>query len=393
MFGIGSGIFFIGYFLLEIPGSLIVERWSARKWISRIMISWGIMAALTAVVKTPTQFYSVRFLLGLAEAGFFPGVIVYLTHWFPTRDRARALSYFFIAAPLAQIISPKLSNLMLHIGTDEMVNGVMVHHPELLGLEGWQWVYIVWGIPAVILGLVVLFGMTDRPAQATWLTAAERDALEAELTREKVAQGAVHGHGSVLKALTDPKVLLLAAAYFFAVTGNYGVEFFLPKILQRWYGLSMDALTWYIIIPYVALLLGILVVSWNSDRTRERWLHAALPLFLGAAALVLTPVLQGSLIVTLLLFSVTMFGIRGYLGAFWSLPNLFLGGAGAAGSIGLINSVGNLGGYLGPRVIGGVEKATGSFEGGLFFLAGCVVLSGTILLGIGHWHKRSTRAA
>src|SRR5437867_5348902 len=183
--GFGAGVFFLGYFLLEIPGTLIVEKWSARKWIARIMITWGIVAALTALVKTPLQFYVVRFLLGLAEAGFYPGVIVYLTHWFASRDRARALAYFFVATPVAQIVSPKISNALLKIGTDEMVNGVLVHHPERLGLEGWQWVYIAWGIPAVVLGVVVLFALTDRPHEARWLTPVERDALVAELAREK----------------------------------------------------------------------------------------------------------------------------------------------------------------------------------------------------------------
>src|SRR3989442_9477449 len=183
--GFGAGVFFLGYFLLEIPGTLIVERWSARKWIARIMITWGITAALTALVKTPFQFYLVRFMLGLAEAGFYPGVIVYLTHWFPSRDRARALAYFFVATPIAQIVSPKISNLLLKIGTDEMINGVPVHHPELWGLEGWQWIYIFWGIPAVVLGVFFLFGLTDRPRQARWLSPEEREALETELEREK----------------------------------------------------------------------------------------------------------------------------------------------------------------------------------------------------------------
>src|SRR5262245_24825579 len=171
--GKGAGMFFIGYFLLEIPGTLLVEKWSARKWISRIMISWGIIAALTAWVRTPMQFYTVRFLLGLAEAGFFPGVIVYLTHWFPSRDRARALAYFFVATPVAQIVSPKLSNLLLKIGAEG--------NPPLLGMVGWQWVYIAWGIPAVVLGIIVLAMLTDRPGQARWLEPDEREALEQEL--------------------------------------------------------------------------------------------------------------------------------------------------------------------------------------------------------------------
>ena len=183
--GFGMGIFFIGYLILEIPGTLLVEKWSARKWISRIMVSWGIVAALTAFVKTPFQFYAVRFLLGLAEAGFFPGVIVYLTHWFPARDRGRALSWFFIATPVAQFVSPKLSYFLLRIGTTETIGGVTVHYPALWGMQGWQWMYIAWGIPAVILGFLVFFKLPDWPKDARWLEPDERDALEQELKREK----------------------------------------------------------------------------------------------------------------------------------------------------------------------------------------------------------------
>src|SRR5437867_6571419 len=183
--GLGAGLFFIGYFVLEIPGTLLVEKWSARKWISRIMITWGIMAALTAFVKTPSQFYVVRFLLGLSEAGFFPGVIVYLTHWFPSRDRARALACFLVATPIAQILSPKISNALLKFGTDETINGLAVHRPELFGLEGWQCVYIFWGLPAVVLGVLVLALLKDRPSDASWLTPEESDALHQQLQREK----------------------------------------------------------------------------------------------------------------------------------------------------------------------------------------------------------------
>lgn len=392
VFGAGAGIFFIGYFLLEIPGSLLVERWSARKWISRIMISWGIIAALTAAVKTPGHFYVVRFFLGLAEAGFFPGVIVYLTHWFPVRDRARALAMFFIAGPIAGLLSPKISNLMMKIGTTEVVNGVTVHHPQVWGMNGWQWVYIAWGIPAVILGVLVFFLMTDRPAHARWLTDEERRALEDELERERRIHGAGIKHMGVLAALKNPKVLLLALAYFFAVTGNYGVEFFLPTILQKWHGLSLDRVTTIILIPYAALLLGQVLVGWSSDRTRERWLHASLPIFVGAAAIALAPAASGSLVLTVVLFSVTLAGIRGYLPAFWSLPNLFLSGAAAAGSIGFINSVGNLGGYMGPTVLGKVEKVTGSFTGGLYFLAVCIALAATIIFALYRWHRAELRA-
>src|SRR5262249_19391196 len=215
------------------------ERWGAGKWRSRIRTRGGPAPAGTAAVKTPFQFYVVRFLLGLAEAGFYPGVIVYLTHWFTSRDRARALAYFFVATPVAQIISPKLSNLLLKIGTDEVVNGSPVHHPEGLGLEGWQWVSIAWGIPAVLLGVLVLFALTDRPEQARWLTEEERDAMVAELVREKAARPASHKM-TLLEALRHPKVLVLATVYFLVVTGSYGVEFFMPSILERWYALKFD---------------------------------------------------------------------------------------------------------------------------------------------------------
>src|SRR4051812_32222038 len=185
--GFGSGIFFIGYFLLEVPGSLIVEKWGARRWICRIMVTWGIVAAATALVKTPTHFYVVRFLLGLAEAGFFPGIVVFLTHWFPARDRTRALALFFIATPVAQIISPKISNALLKIGTTQMVDGVSVQHPKLFGLVSWQTVYVFWGIPAVVLGVLVLLILKDRPRDAPWLTVEEREALEKQLEIDKAA--------------------------------------------------------------------------------------------------------------------------------------------------------------------------------------------------------------
>ena len=380
--GFGAGVFFIGYFLLEIPGTLLVEKWSARKWIARIMITWGIVAGLTAVVKTPMQFYVLRFLLGLAEAGFYPGVIVYLTHWFASRDRARALAYFFVATPIAQVISPKLSNLLLPIGTDEVVNGVAVHHPEVWGLEGWQWIYIAWGIPAVVLGVLVLLFLTDRPHQAAWLQADERDALLAELEREKGARPSSH-HMTLGAALRHPKVLLLALIYFLVVTGSYGVEFFMPSILERWYALKFDALTWLVILPPLLAVFGQLFVGWSSDRKKERWLHTAVPMAAGAAGLLLVTQSKGNLPLTIFGFMVAYAGFKAYLPAFWSLPSLFLSGTSAAGSIGFINSVGNLGGFMGPFVLGTVEKLTGSFMGGLFFLTTCMALSSITVFLLG----------
>jgi MFS transporter, ACS family, tartrate transporter len=370
--GFGAGVFFIGYFLLEIPGTLIVEKWSARKWIARIMISWGIIAALTAAVKTPLQFYTVRFMLGLAEAGFYPGVIVYLSHWFSSRDRARALAYFFVATPIAQIVSPKISNALLKIGTGG--------RPEVLGLEGWQWVYMAWGIPAVVLGVIVLFALTDRPREARWLTPEEQEALLAELARDSPP---ARRHVGLLEGLRHPKVLLLAVVYFLIVTGNYGVEFFLPSILERWYALKLDALTWLVILPPLLALAGQLFVGWNSDRTGERRLHTALPMLVGALGVLLATQSQGSLWLTVFAFMVAYAGFKAYLPAFWSLPNIFLRDTAAAGSIGLINSVGNLGGFMGPFVLGTLEAATGSFMGGLYFLIVAALLAGGLVLRLG----------
>jgi MFS transporter, ACS family, tartrate transporter len=397
--GFGAGVFFIGYFILEIPGTILVEKWSARKWICRIMVSWGFMAALTALVKTPFQFYAVRFLLGLAEAGFFPGVIVYLTHWFPARDRARALAWFFIATPVAQIISPRISYYLLRIGTTETFGNATVQHPALWGMLGWQWMYIGWGIPAVVLGILVLFWLPDWPKNARWLRPDERDALERELEREREQHKGDRRHANLLDAIAmalhHPKVLLLAAAYFFVVTSSYGVEIFLPKILEKWYELPLSKLTWIVLIPPIGGLVGQLLVGWSSDRTGERRLHGCVPIYLGAAALgatLLIPpslTLQWRLTFAVTLFAVALLGLKAYMPAFWALPNLILTEAAAAGGIGLINSVGNLGGFVGPSLLGSIETQTHSFLPGLLYLCVSMVISATIILTLGLGHRAS----
>jgi MFS transporter, ACS family, tartrate transporter len=441
--GFGAGVFFIGYFLLEIPGTLIVEKWSARKWISRIMTSWGIVAAITAFIhyRVPgvtwlaecavggiaaifepfvhsnlgwlsrqsqliveslrgpdspfiLQFFSIRFLLGLAEAGFFPGVIVYLTHWFPARDRARALSWFFIATPVAQFISPKLSYYLLRIGTTETFsNNVMIHHPALWGMQGWQWMYIAWGIPAVILGILVFWHLPDWPREARWLTPDERDALEQELLREKEQHKQGHRHMTVLQALQHPQILLLAAAYFFVVTASYGVEFFLPSILENWYDLPLRQLTWAMLIPPIGGLIGQLLVGWSSDRTGERRLHGSVPIYAGAGALGCTLLIPASLsfnirlALAVSLFTMALMGLKAYMPAFWALPSLILTESAAAGSIGLINSVGNLGGFVGPFLLGYIETETHSFWPGLLYLCFSMIVSATIILTLDLGHR------
>ena len=373
--GFGAGIFFLGYFLLEIPGTLMVERWSARKWICRIMVTWGIMAGLTALVKTPTQFYVVRFFLGLAEAGFFPGVVVYLTHWFPSRDRGRALATFLIATPFAQIISPKISNWLLAIGHGP-------DNPPVLGMVGWQWVYVFWAVPAVVLGILVYFWLVDRPKHARWLTAEEAEALENELERER-SETRKGKRMTVIEALRHPKVLLLALAYFCTVTGSYGIEFFMPSILKSWYNMDMSKLTWLIMLPPFVAMCGQLIAGWSSDHFKERRWHAVLPIIMGSAALGVMPHTQGHLPLTMVCLMLAFAGFKSYMPAFWALPSMFLTESAAAGSIGLINSIGNLGGFLGPTVLGSVEKMTGSFVGGLYYLCVSMLVAATIIFSFG----------
>ncbi len=378
VFGFGGGIFFLGYFLLEIPGTLIVEQWSARKWICRIMVTWGFMAAVTAFVQTPMQFYIVRFLLGVAEAGFFPGVIVYLTHWFPSKDRARAISYFLIASPMAMILGPMISQLMIDIGRTMVVDGETITNPLFLGLKGWQWIYIFWGMPAVIAGVIVLYVLTDRPRHAKWLTQEEREALENELAREKALKSHTK-HVTVIEAITSPRILLLSLAYFGIVTANYGIEFFLPSILKQWYNLDPAKVALLVMIPSLLVIPGQLFVGWSSDRHHERRWHSVLPVVIGGVLLVLSPWTQGNLVLSMICFSIAAAGMKSYMPAFWSLPSLFLTASAAAGSVGMINSIGNLGGFLGPTVMGYVQDTTGSYVNGLYVLTFTSIASAMLI--------------
>jgi ACS family tartrate transporter-like MFS transporter len=387
IFGTGYGLFFLGYVLLEVPGALLVERWSARKMMSRIMVSWGLVTALTALVKTPHQFYGMRILLGIAEAGFFPGAIVYLTHWFPARDRARALSFLVIAAPIAQMISMRVSAPILRIGTTEIVNGVAVTTPPLFGMHGWQLTYIVWAVPAVVMGFVVFFKLIDRPAQARWLADDERAALEAELERERSAAG-VAQHMSVGQALRNPAVILLALTNFLVTSAHYGIEAFQPTILAAWFHLNLSNISWAAMPSFIAIIVGQLGVGWSSDRRGERWLHTAVPMFWGGAVLILTMLGRANYALTIVLFALAVLGVRSYVTPFYTLPKLFLAGPAAAGAIGFINAVANLGGLVGPSTLGKLSKATGSYAAGFVYLAATTALAGVCILVLRAYHRR-----
>jgi MFS transporter, ACS family, tartrate transporter len=370
--GDGLGIFFVGYFLLEIPGTIIVERWSARKWIARIMISWGILATWMGFIHGKTEFYWIRFFLGAAEAGFFPGIIVYLSHWFRYEDRAKAVALFMSAIPVSNILGAPVSGLILGV--------------NWLGIPGWRWVFIVEGIPAVILGVVTLFYLTDWPREAKWLPEDERRWISEELERERAAKRKARPL-SILQAMRQPEVLLLVAAYFLVVTGYYGFTLWLPTLIKRLSGLPNLVVTLVAMIPYLAGLVAMLAVGWHSDRTGERRWHCAVPMAVGGIALALGTLAADYLVVAIALFAIVAAGALSYLPAFWALPTAFLTESAAAAAIGLINSFGNLGGFVGPYVVGYLSTATGSFNGGMLCLAASMMLGSIVILRIRHHHR------
>lgn len=367
VFGLGAGIFFVGYVLLEIPGAVIVERWSARRWIARIMVSWGLITILVAFVHTAGQFYTARFLLGAAEAGFFPGVIVYLTHWFRSEDRSKAIAAFLTAIPLSNILGSPLAGKILQV--------------HWYGLEGWRWLFILEGIPAIILGFVTLFYLTDWPGQARWLPKDESEWITGELTREKERKTSVRAY-SIWQALRHRDVLILTLTYFLGGTGLYGFTIWFPTILKRASGFSTMTVTLLAPLPYIAALLAILINGWHSDRTRERRWHSAVLLFIAGASLLLAIKSSPHIWTQLSFFVLFAACVHGYQPSFWALPSTILSESAAAASIGLINSVGNLGGFAGPFVIGYLATRTGSFTPGLAWLVIDLLLAGILVLSL-----------
>jgi len=365
VFGFGSGIFFVGYVLLEIPGCILVEVWSARKWIARIMISWGLVASLTGFIHTAPQFYWARFLLGVAEAGFFPGVIVYLTHWYRAADRAKAVAMFMSAIPLSQVIGAPISAVLMQI--------------HWLGLSGWRWLLILEGAPAIVLGVVTLFYLTDRPEQATWLPAEERDWLTGELRREQHSKTPMTGL-AIWRSLADPTVLLLTLSYFCGATTQYGFGLWLPKIVQNASGYSSFTTTLITAIPYIVAWPVMLAIGRHSDRTGERRLHVAIPMAISGLALLGAQYTDKSIVLGIAMFSLASMAINGRLGAFWPMPAAFLGGTSAAAAIGAINCIGNLGGFVGPYFVGKLTNITGTYVAGVAFLIGAAFVGAVATL-------------
>lgn len=371
VFGLGGGIFFVGYFLLEVPGGILAELWSARKWIARILISWGAVASLTGLIHTAPQFYAIRFFLGVAEAGFVPGVLVYLSHWYRPEDRGKAVALFFAGIPASQVIGGPLAAVLLKI--------------HWLGLGGWRWLLLLEGIPAFLLGIATLFYLTERPQDAKWLPPDERDWLVGELEKEQASKKE-HAPGWVpaLRALADTRVLLLSAILFLGLNANYGVSLWLPKMVQRLSTLDVSRISLIAAIPSLCSLPAMLLVGWHSDKTGERIWHTTIPRLLSAAALTLCffTTLRGQMGISVVLLSLATIGFYSSHPGFWPLPNAFLGRAAAAASLGLVNSFGNLGGFLGPYLLGIFSDRTGSFGPGLLYLAACSLASALLMLRV-----------
>jgi D-galactonate transporter len=376
VYGLGAGIFFIGYFLFEVPSNLLLHRVGARRWIARILISWGVISGCMMFVQTPTTFYVLRFLLGLAEAGFFPGIILYLTYWYPSARRSRVTSLFMTGIPMAGVIGGPLSGWIL-----ASFDGVS-------GFAGWKWLFLIEALPSVILGFVVMYFLDDRIADARWLSPEHKRLLQHNI---EVEGSQVDDH-SALGAFRSAKVWVLCAAYFGFIMGLYGIGFWLPSLIKA-SGISSPAtIGWLVAIPYTAAVVCMISTSRHSDRTGERRWHIAIPALAGAAALVLSTLVPQTPLWAIVTLTVATMGILTGLAQFWVLPPAFLGGAAAAAGIALINSIGNLAGFVSPFLVGWIKDTTGSTNNGLYVIALSLVIGSAIVVAIAQRGVRRSAA-
>jgi MFS transporter, ACS family, tartrate transporter len=368
VYGLGAGIFFAGYFLFQVPSNLVLQRVGARRWIAVLMIAWGFISAAMALAQGKWSFYALRFLLGSAEAGFFPGVILYFKSWFPVNARARTVARFMTAAPLSGVIGGPLSGALLGL----QLGG---------GLAGWQWMFLLEGIPAVLLGIAAWVYLVDRPEDAPWLTADQhawlRAALEAE-SGKAVAPSAVRW-AEALAAFRMGRIWILALVYFGLNTVSYGMSLWLPRLIQSLAGLSNFVIGVVSAVPYIAAAVTMVIVGLHSDRTGERRWHTAVPAFGGAAAMA-AAAFTHSVVPAIALISISVLGVFSMMGPFWSMPTAILSMTTAGAGIAFINSVGNLGGFFGPYIIGRIRDSTGEFRGGLLVVASALAISGASAL-------------
>jgi ACS family tartrate transporter-like MFS transporter len=363
VYGLGAGMFFGGYFLFQVPSNLALDRAGARRWIALLMIVWGVISSSMISVRTPAGFYGLRFLLGAAEAGFFPGMILYLKAWFPEAARARAVALFMTAGPLSGVVGGPISGMLLSL-------------PHRAGLAGWQWLFLIEGLPAMILGVVVFFRLQDHPRDARWFTEEQRAWLLAALERERAAQTTEH-ESDAASILLSGRMWLLVFVYFGLNTCSYGISLWLPKLLQSASHQSNLFIGVISAVPYLAAAVAMVIVGQHSDRTGERRWHVSISAFAGAAAL-LAGGYANSLPAVVAALSIALMSVSSMVGPFWVLPTKFLQGTAAAAGIALINSLGNLGGFFGSYVIGAVRISTGSFRGGLLIAAVTLALCGCL---------------
>jgi ACS family tartrate transporter-like MFS transporter len=366
VFGTASGIFFIGYFALQIPGALLVERWSAKRLLSLTLVTWGLLTTLTGFVRTPLELYGARFLLGAAEAGFFPGVIVYLSHWFIYQDRAKATARFMSAIPIGFMIGGPIAGAILGV--------------HWLGIIGWRWLFLLEGLPAVVLGIGALFVLPDWPNEARWLRPDERDWITDRLAEERRAKAHAE-QMTTWQALRLPAVLVLTAGLFFTYTGGYAFWFWFPTMLQRFTGwTNVQRIGWIGAIPFIAGLIGMLIVGWSSDRAGERRWHFAIPQLTAALALSAWFLIPHSNALLIVVFTLLGFGTVAYLPSFWALPSAFLTNSAAAAAVGFINCTASIGGFVGPKIIGNLGQRTGSFSTGFIFMIACWTIASVLVL-------------
>lgn len=365
IFGMGAGIFFLGYILFEVPGALIAAKFSPTKWMARIMISWGIVCGLMAFMRNEVDFYIYRFLLGAAEASLYPVIYaVIMPRWFDAKERAQAISVMLTSLLIAAIVGAPLAGWLLSV--------------PLFGLKGWQVLFILEAIPAVLFGIALLFWLKDWPEDANWLTAEEKALLKQTYEQENAAKMGARKY-TIWEAFCDKEVLKLCLIYFMWITGFWGFNFWMPTVLKAVSGWSTTAIGWIIVIPMTFALLGFLYVGRSSSRTGERRWHVAIPLFIGAVGMGLGPFVTDTLM-SLVLVCVTAIGVYCGMGVWWSYPTTFLSGAAAAGAVGLINSVGNIGGWVGPYLTGFIKDTTGSFMNAYLYLAFSLTVAGLLIL-------------
>jgi len=364
VYGFGAGIFFIGYFIFEVPSNIILHRVGARVWIARIMVTWGIVSMLTMFITTPTMFYVMRFLLGLAEAGFFPGIILYLTYWYPAHRRGRMTTWFMTAIAISGVVGGPISGYIL-----KAFDGAN-------GWHGWQWLFLLEGVPSVIVGILVFIVLDDRISKARWLTKEERELLE----RNIAAEDATKEDHAIGKVMLSPRVLMMSLIYFSFVMGLYGVSFWLPTIIKSTGVTDAFMIGLLSAIPFAAAVIAMVLVARSADRTRERRWHVAVPGFAGALGLVLSVVWAKDTTLAMAALTLATMGILTTLPLFWSLPTSFLAGTGAAAGIALINSIGNLAGFLSPYAVGWLKQATSANAAGMYMLAAFMILGGLLAI-------------